>query len=55
MPEIDPFYKPIIKLDLLLGQVYKLTPNSPSLCGIATKILENLDNNSGKKTLFAVV
>lgn len=31
-----------------------MTPASPNMSGLATKILETLDNNSTKKTLLAV-
>ena len=52
--EIDPFYKPIIKPDFLLAEVSKLIPGDPKLSGLATKILDTLDNNSSKKTLLSV-
>lgn len=52
--EIDPYYKPKTRLDELLVKVSMLTPASPKMCGLATKILETLDNNSSKKTLLAV-
>lgn len=47
--EIDQFYNPYTRLDALYPKLCKIDPSSPALSPLATKMLDVLDKQGGKK------
>ena len=53
--EIDEFYNPYTRIDYMFNKLSLMMPNSPNLHQMAWKILNQLENQQGRKSLYAAI